>query len=170
MNSLFGVNFGIKGFTLIEIMIVTLILGIIIGGIFGVLYVADKSWSFDMALLELQQAVRQAMDGMTREVRQSRPASITILNNTLSFYVPNISKVIRYALSTNNSIIRRHPQQVVKVLANNITGLNFCCIGGTDCIDCANSRILQIHIQAGRTVRGRLISFSLTEQVRLRNE
>jgi len=159
------------GLSLIEILVTMVIMSFIIGGIFAILSIANLSWNSSMGLLDLQQGVRQAMDGMTREARQSRPTFITIANGgaQLDFFIPNISNVISYYV-LNNQIIREHPTGTSKVLANDISSLNFCCLGGADCMDCANSRVLQIQIQADKIVRGRALSFALQEKARLRNE
>jgi len=159
-----------SGLSLIEILISTLILGIIVAGIFAVLNIADMTWNSDMGLLEIQQQVRQAIDGMIREIRQCRPQDITIKDegSRVDFLVPDISNSISYYI-LNNQILREHPAGTQKILANDITDLKFCCVGGISCTDCLNAGILQIRIRADKTVKGRPLSFSLKEQTRLRN-
>ncbi len=136
-----------KGFTLIEVLVTTVILTFIIAGIFAVLNVADMNWHSDMGLLDLQQQARQAMDVMVKEIRQSTqdtslcPSGITRanLNAKISFYVvPQIyggSCVgpISYYRDTQDlnydgvtdQLIREYPQNTRKILANGITTLSF---------------------------------------------
>jgi hypothetical protein len=160
-----------RAFTIIEILVTFLILSLIIGGAFAVLNVANLSWNTSLGMLGLEQGVRQAMDGMTREARQSRPSNVDVHNggSQLDFYLPNITPVISYYVQ-NNQLIREHPNGTRQVLANDINNVNFCCVGGADCYDCSNSRILQIQLQASKSVRNAPLSFSLAEQVKLRNE
>jgi len=162
-----------KGFTLIEILVALLILSFIIGAIFAILNVANLSWNSSMGSLDLQQEVRQAMDGMIREIRQSKPTAITVdpSGAKVDFSIPNISNAISYSLSANK-IIRVYPagSGTFWTLANNISSLNFCCLGGANCTDCANSQILQIQMQAAKTVRNQSLSFPLQEKVKFRNE
>lgn len=157
------------GWTLVEILVTCGILTIIISGIFTILNVSDITWRADSGLLDLQQDVRRAMDGMIREARQSRPLDITNSLVKLDFYIPDVSNLISYYV-LNNQLIREHPAGIKKVLANNITSLDFCCSGGADCADCSHAHILQIQIQAAKTAGKRQVSFTLKEQARLRNE
>jgi hypothetical protein len=144
---------------------------LIVSGIFAIINVADVSWNVDMAFLDIQQQVRLALDGMTREARQAKPADITVSDEggRIDFLIPNVSNAVGYYLQ-GNRIIREHPAGTTKILANYINVLNFCCMGGSSCTDCANASILQIQIQATKTMKGRTATFPLTEKVMLRNE
>ncbi len=159
-----------KGFTLIEVSLVIVILIFIIAGIYMVLNIADKSWHWDLGLLELQQQARSAMDGMPREIRQSRHSDINITNNgtRADFSIPSASGLISYYLE-NNQIIREHPLGTTKILASDINYLNFTLA----------SHILDIRLKAKKSARGREIFFPLNEtgtaqvlkeKVRLRND
>lgn len=176
-----------KGFTLLEILITIAILGFIVAGIFAILNVADMMHNMDMGLLDLQQEVRQAMDGMIREIRQSGrrpPCNITIDDNsTITFSTPDRSNIRYYLDNNSHQIMRQQPAGTgaTKILTNDINNLSFCWWDGVDCCNpllevCSNLHILQIQISAGKTIRGRALSFPqdptkpLTEQVRLRNE
>ena len=159
-----------KGFSLIEILVSSVILIVLLGGILAVLRVANLSYEVGGGLLDLQQGARQVMDGMIREVRQSSPASLTVDGNEtrLDFYMPNISNPISYYLA-DNQIIREHPSGNTRVLANDVSNMTFCCLGGANCTDCSTSRLLQIQVQVNKTVRDKPVSFNLTEKVKLRN-
>lgn len=159
-----------RAFTLIEILVVTIIFAIIILGVFAVMNTSTMTWNSTLGNLQLEQGVRLAMDGITRETRQSKADQVTVADNgaRLNFYIPGIAPIISYYV-LNNQLIREYPAGTTKVLSNNITLLNFCCLGGADCFDCANSSMLQIQINANKTVRNIPLSFSLKEQVKLRN-
>jgi prepilin-type N-terminal cleavage/methylation domain-containing protein len=173
-----------RAFTLIEIMVASLILTVIIGGVFGVLKVADMVWNQDSGLLDLQQQARQSAAGMARELRQARTDDITISNScaTIQFVIPTditsspvtYSDSISYYLS-NGQLIREHPAGTTHVMGNDISSINFCCWHGAVCDeDCSDSSLLQIDLTASKTVRDRVLNFpltgALTEKVRLRNE
>jgi hypothetical protein len=146
-------------------------MSLIVAGIFAIINVADMTWNSDMAFLDIQQQVRLAMDGMTREVRQARSAQITVSGGggRIDFFIPNVSNAVGYYLQ-GGRIIREHPTGTTKILANYITALNFCCLGGAGCTDCAHANSLRIQIQGTKTMRGRTATFPLTEKVMLRNE
>ena len=160
-----------RAFTIIEILIAFFILSLIAGSIFAVTNIAILSWDSNRGGLELVQEVRQAMDGMTREARQSNGVTVNNGGSALDFSIPNVIYNINYSLNTTTyKLIREHPPNLPQVLANNINYLNFCCIGGASCTDCGNSAVLQIHIQANKTIRNIPQAFSLVEEVKLRNE
>jgi len=170
-----------RGFTIIEVLISFAILIIVFAGIFAVLNVGGQSWNAGSGSLDLQQQARQAMDGITKELRQSNVNNITIApdRTAINFTIPmNIttnpitySSNIGYYLNEDNQVIREHPVDTTRVLANNITNLSFCCEGGDSCFDYQNSTIVQIQLEASKSVRQRALTpFNLTEQVRLRNE
>lgn len=174
----------VKGFSLIEILISAAILSLVILGILGILQFADMTWHSDMGLLDLQQAARQAMDGITREIRRAdrlRNVTIAADGTSIQFYIPDYADSITYSLS-NNQIIRQHPGGTSRVLANDISSLSFCwlhsdgsCTSERDCGGvCSKSYLAQVQLRAGKTVKQRALVFPiagpLTEQVRLRNE
>lgn len=173
-----------RGFSLIEIMISAAILSLVILGILGILQFADMTWHSDMGLLDLQQAGRQAMDGISREIRRADPlrnVTMAIDGTSIQFYIPDYADSITYSLS-NNQIIREHPGGTNRVLANDISSLGFCwlhtdgsCTTNRDCSElCSKSYLAQVQLRAGKTVKQRQLVFPLagplTEQVRLRNE
>lgn len=173
-----------KGFSLIEIMISAVILSLVILGVLTIMNFANMTWHSDMGLLDLQQAARQAMDGMSREIRRAdRLRNITIAADgaSIQFYIPDYTDSITYSLS-NNQIIREHPGGTNRVLANAISALSFCwlhtdgsCTTSRDCGGlCSKSYLAQVQLRAGKTVKQRQLVFPLagplTEQVNLRNE
>jgi prepilin-type N-terminal cleavage/methylation domain-containing protein len=162
-----------KGFTLLEVLISLVILSIITVGIYGVLNISDKTYQNDLGLLDLQQQVRQSMDGMVKELKQSKASLISISNAgaRIDFKVPidlttspvTYTDFIAYYLG-GNQILREFPAGTTKVLANDINALNFSLAGNE----------LQVQLSAQKTVRQRVLTFPLTglltQKVRLRNE
>ncbi|MCK9604064.1 MAG: prepilin-type N-terminal cleavage/methylation domain-containing protein [Candidatus Omnitrophica bacterium] len=160
-----------KGFTIIEALITLGILSFVVIGIYAVFNMADKTYNEDMGLVDLQQEVRQAIGGMVREIRQGSRASMNIdVNGALTFSIPNAAN-ITYQLNTGSHQIIRQLSGTSKVLANDIQGLNFCWWDGVGCCasSCGNLQVLRVSIDASKMARRRLLSFSLAEQIRLRN-
>lgn len=162
-----------KGFTFVEILVSAAILSIIVAGIFLVLNIADMTWHSDMGLLDLQQQARQAMDGMVREIRQveiGNATPLTINGSSIQFYIPDYSSSIGYNLQ-NSQLIRQHSGNL-SAIANDIDSLSFCWWhSASSCNETRlNSDILQVQLNAAKTVRQRALAFSLKEQVGLRNE
>lgn len=164
-----------RGFTLVEILVSIAILSIVILGIFSVLNLGDVTWHSDTGLLYLQQGVRQAMESMIKEIRQSRSSDMAISEpgpndgSRIQFKIlldinnNTYSDFITYYRNSDNQLIREY-QSATQVLANDINSLNFS----------LSADMLETQLSAQKTVRGRVLSFpvtgALTEQVRLRNE
>ncbi|MCK4917558.1 MAG: prepilin-type N-terminal cleavage/methylation domain-containing protein [Candidatus Omnitrophica bacterium] len=153
-----------RGYTLIEILIVAAIVVIMSVGIISVLDIGNKSWNQEMALVGLQQEIRLAMEGMSREIRQGQ--NIIITGGTIiEFNIPDITDSIKYSF-IGSQIVREHPSNVTQVLSNNISFLNFSRLDG----------IIEIQLQAKKNVLNRELIFPLIEdkflklKVRLRNE
>ncbi len=60
-----------SGFTLIEMMVVLLLLGIILGAVFTQVDIAQKRSSLEQQRLDMFQEAREFMDNMTRDLRQA---------------------------------------------------------------------------------------------------
>ena len=166
------------GLTLIEILIAAALVTILMAGIMTVLNTANLSWHQDMGLVDLQQGVRFAMDGMTREMRQADPlrsVAIGAGGDSFQFYITNYTDPISYSLN-NNQLIREHPVGVNKILANNVSELDFCWMqNAASCtLTRGSSDVVQVHLRATKTVRQRTLTFPLSgplvEEVKLRNE
>jgi len=161
-----------KGFTLIEVLIGTFVAIFMAIGILYVLNVGDKIWNWDMGLVDLQQIARGTMHGIVSEIRQSKPQDITITDSgtTVAFAIPDSTAPIRYTLSSGE-IIREHPQGTERILANDISQLQFCCLHGATCdAACSAAHVLEIRLAVAKNVIGKNLSFSLVERVRLRND
>ena len=169
----------LKAVTLIELMVAGIIVFFMLYGLFVVLQSGDSTWNLSMGLVELQQNIRQAAEGMAREIRQTTASSITVSDSggRITFLHPNSSNSISYYRDVvNRQIIREHPVGTTIVLSNNADILDFCCLGGIDCYDCSSAHTVRIRTRARKSVRQRDITFPvvssdfLVEKVRLRNE
>ena len=150
-----------RAFTIVELLVAMLIFSLILGGIFGIVLVADKSWDSTLGMLGLVQEIRQGMDGMTREARQSsfNQAVVSIGGERLDFFTLGSGSVISY-YAQNNQLIREYPVGTTKVLANHISHISFV----------SSASMLQIQITASKTTIGnRALSASSVQQVKWRN-
>ena len=158
-----------KAFTLVEVLIVALIFSFLALGITQVMNLGNVTFPVDLGKIQLQQQTRQAMQWMTRELRQASNPVITG-SNRITF--DSFSDAgLNYYLDTGdangdglvNQILREFPAGSRRIMANNITSLTFTPDGPP-------IRLIRIDINAGRTILGKALDFSLVEQVRLRNE
>jgi prepilin-type N-terminal cleavage/methylation domain-containing protein len=158
--------------SLVEVIVSIAILAIIAAFVFGALVMGDRYWRSDLGLLDVHQQARMGIHGMVREIRQKNgTTNITIGNNSsqIDFYMTNVSNEVSYYLQSGQ-IIREHPTGATRVLANNITSLNFCCGQGATCdADCTSADYVEIRVTASKTA-GRTVTFNLSEKVQLRNE
>jgi len=131
-----------KGFSLIEMMVVVIILGLIVLGLVTFFTGGAKSWVAGQSQLEAQRNARQAMDRMVREIREGKE----IINGSdisLTVKVPvfdtngNITSYdsIKYALFNSNTIRRNSIS-----LINNVLKIN-----GEDIFEYYNSSGIEVN-------------------------
>ena len=97
-----------RGFSLIEMMVVVVILGLITLGLVTFFTGGAKSWVAGQSQLEAQRNARQAMDRMVREIRESDSINNSSIITNISFNTPFEVDAISYSLSVSgNSIIRQ---------------------------------------------------------------
>ena len=150
-----------KGFTLVELLVTTLIFSFMLMCFYSVLNVGRTHYFIDIGLIDLQEQERNALDRIVREVRASSATTITTISSTsdrISFNIPG-STGIQYFLS-GAQLIRQDPNGLQRIIAYNITRLKFTATG----------TLLQIQLQADQTVLSKALSVAMTEEVRLRNE
>jgi len=172
----------IKGLTLIETLVTTIIFSFIVIGIYGVLNIAQTNYDMNSASLNLQQQARQGMNRLSREVRQAYWSSISVTgpdannNYAVTFNTPDASGVRYYITETSVSgqmlwqLIREYPTNNIQIKAtgatipNNIAILNLSMLSG---------HILNIQMTTSKTFlsggRSQTLTFPLTEQVEVRN-
>ncbi len=86
----------IKGFTIVEILIVALTLGVLMAGLFYALITGESSWSFNAAKIEVQSEVRRAVDWIAKDVRQTVSWNIGSSSNNPSSTHIKFNKVTGY--------------------------------------------------------------------------
>jgi len=109
-----------KGYSLIEMMVVVVILGLIILGLVTFFTGGTKSWVAGQSQLEAQRNARQAMERMVREIRE---ASNIKENSTLYkviFKTPWIDKYYSWSGEKWDSVF-----EGTNPLINNVQNLTF---------------------------------------------
>lgn len=163
----------VGGFTFLEIMVTTLILSILTAGVFFVVLISDKVYHMDTALLDLQQFTRRALDEMVEELRAADTIVIPAGLNSITFN-GTLGSGINYFRDAQNKLIRQYPTGTFRTIAGHISALSFCWCHGANCSTCnstsAGSELIQIQLTSTNTIRGRVISFPMKGQVKLRNE
>lgn len=106
-----------RGFSLIELMVVVVILGIIVLGLVTFFTGGAKSWVAGQSQLEAQRNARQAMDRMVREIREA--SKITISNDTKIVFDTPWETSITYELLINTINRNNNP------LINNVSNFDF---------------------------------------------
>lgn len=160
-----------SGFTLAEIMVVAAIVAIIAAAVICIFVAGKRTWFISSAQVATQQAARNAIDRMSRELIFSSPleADIGTSGDTITFRIPasvgadgdiTWTGTIQYSLNAGQ-IIRTMASQT-DVLANNIQALQFSPLG---------SRGIELEVTAQKyTLDGRNIEYPLSSQLYYRNE
>jgi len=159
-----------KAFTIIEVLIVVVIFSFLAIGITGVMNLGNLTFPIDLGQVNLQHQVRQAMQWLSRELREASAVTYGADYKSVTFNSYSGSGIAYYLDASDvngdnltNQIIREFPAGSRRVIANDISELLFT-------PDTVNPLLLRVDISAGRTVMNKALTFSLAEQVRLRNE
>ena len=159
-----------RAFTLLEVLIVAVIFSFLMVGITSVLNLGNITFPVDLGQINLQNQTRQAMQWMTRELLEASGVTVGSGNNRITFNNYNGSGITYYLDTSdangdhlNNQIIREFPSGTRRMVAQDISGLVFTS-------DATNPLLLRIDISASRAIMNKPFTFTLTEQVRLRNE
>jgi len=160
------------GFTFVEVLITALILSFMFAGIYAVLNIGNKNFPEEMGLLDLEQQVRLGGEWLQKDLREViNSSSLTVTNpgacnGEISFSTPNKSQLKYYRDLSDangdgrvNQIIREYPAGTRSVKANDISCLEF---------QLLQNNLLQIKIDANKTVMQKPFSFSLTEKAKIR--
>ncbi len=166
-----------KAFSLVEVFISIVIFTFIIAGVFAVFYLANTISQLDLGRMDLAQPIRQAMQGMVRELRQSAHSDVVLSQNgqRIDFVIRNFSSIpeivypISYYLNASGQLIRENPSGQQKILANQISTLCFCwdSVTGECGVNCSSS--FRLRLEAAKLTGQKTLLFSLIEKVRLRN-
>ena len=110
-----------KGFSLIEMMVVVVILGLIVLGLVTFFTGGAKSWVAGQSQLEAQRNARQAMDRMVREIREASDIMASSTSLEINFNTP-WSINLKYSWSGN----KWEPiYKGTNLLINNVQSLTF---------------------------------------------
>lgn len=107
-----------KGFSLIELMVVLVILSLIILGLVTFFTGGARSWIKGQSQLQAQRDARQAMDRMVREIRESDHIEDSSTPSSIDFHTP-FDGYISYSLL--DSYLKRGSNPVI----NNVQSLVF---------------------------------------------
>lgn len=108
-----------KGFSLIEMMVVVIILGLIVLGLVAFFTGGAKSWVAGQSQLKAQREARQAMDRMVREIREADYIYSTSISSQIDFNTP-FDGPISYSLSGSGDLKRGS-----NLMINNVQSLAF---------------------------------------------
>ena len=170
-----------RAFTIVELMVAAAIFLFIVGGIYGIMNAGRSLYDADMGRLDLQSSARRALDSLTAELRQTSMRNISILDDgaEVRFEVPaNISSgtavysgPIWYYVNADAQLVREHPADSLKVVAQYMDSLEFCCWNGTACAgNCSSADSVIVRMGFNRTYKQRTYLFNVTENVVVRND
>ena len=112
-----------KGFSLIEMMVVVVIMGLIVLGLVTFFTGGAKSWVAGQSQLAAQRNARQATDRMVREIREGKNLKTNSTSNSILFITPfDGSSEIRYHLNTGTGTLYRNTTNAV---IDNVLNLSF---------------------------------------------
>ncbi len=151
-----------KAFTLIEVLITTVIIATLLLGLMSIVMSGNQIYLQVTDSIEIRQAARNAMDRIVRELRESNGApsaeELALHPSDITFTGPRLPSV-RYFLS-NGNIMREYPAGTIQSIAVNVTDLVFVRSGPQ----------VDITIQATQDTGTPPLTFLLKQKVRLRNE
>lgn len=110
-----------KGFSLIEMMVVVVILGLIVLGLVTFFTGGTKSWVAGQSQLKAQREARQAMDRMVREIREGNSFTISTDNKSITISYPTSFGKSSVTYSLSSTTISRDGSPVI----NNVKTLEF---------------------------------------------
>ena len=127
MKKMIHYKYNEKGFSLIEMMVVVVILGLIVLGLVTFFTGGTKSWVAGQYQLAAQRNARQAMDSMVREIREGKNAKNNSTSNSIVFNTPfDGSPDIQYHL--NDGTLYRNTNAII----DNVLSLSFTYFDNTD--------------------------------------
>jgi MSHA biogenesis protein MshO len=123
MKKMIHYKYNEKGFSLIEMMVVVVILGLIVLGLVTFFTGGTKSWVAGQYQLAAQRNARQSIDRMVREIREGNNFTIGPNNSVTISYLDSFEKSsVTYSWSSNKGdpVLRGTVQ-----LINNVKKLEF---------------------------------------------
>lgn len=180
----------VKGFSLIELMIVSAIFVFLLGVILGFINFGNMSWQIGSSKMTVNQELRRGMEAMGRDLSQAKASTISIppgdSSNSMSFQMArdlnndgaiSLSSGVLEGLQPSDPYIAYSMvfnaagfNQLIKtsngstsVLANYLTGLQFT-------RDLSSQNIIYISLSGEKSsIAGHLVEGSLSGRLILRN-
>jgi len=115
----------LKGFSLIELMVVVVILSLIVLGLVTFFTGGARSWISGQYQLSAQRNVRQAMDFMVREIREGSNYTIGGGNDSITISYPSSLNKNSVTYKLTGNIIQRESNSTTNNLLNNVRTLVF---------------------------------------------
>lgn len=166
-----------KGFTLVEILVVTGVLGIIAASVLVVAVSWQRSWNISKVQMDVQSQARRAISEIAEELSQTSQSkvSISVAGDVITFQLPNDDYAegeftwgdqIQYSLISGpagiSQLLRTNLTTTqTEVLANYINGIQFTLTGS----------IVGMQVTVNKTPQGgeAPVTMQLDPQVSLRN-
>lgn len=166
-----------KGFTLVEILVVTGVLGIIAASVLVVAVSWQRSWNISKVQMDVQSQARRAISEIAEELSQTSQSkvSISVAGDVITFQLPNDDYAegeftwgdqIQYSLISGpagiSQLLRTNLTTTqTEVLANYINGIQFTLTGS----------IVGMQVTVNKTPQGgeAPVTMQLDSQVSLRN-
>jgi len=103
-----------KGFSLIEMMVVVVILGLIVLGLVTFFTGGARSWVVGQSQLEAQRNARQVMDIMVREIREGNSFTISTDKKSIKISYPTSFGKGPVTYSLSSTTVNRDGSTVIK--------------------------------------------------------
>ncbi|MFH0739175.1 MAG: prepilin-type N-terminal cleavage/methylation domain-containing protein [Candidatus Omnitrophota bacterium] len=189
-----------RAFTLVEALASTLIIGVVMAALSVALTIGETSRSISTAQVDLQANVRGVLDIVVRDFRQTVTQQIVnsepVPSTTYAKFRPvqrwNITNAnyeldanfTEYNYSAANTTLTRNILNSVGVVLSsrnfyNITAIPFYTVDTSDesvvpltkdGLQASNGRVVIVIAGQGLARQGRILSYNLTEEVKVRNE
>ncbi len=168
-----------KGLTLVEVLVTSVVLAVLIVALFLVLNIGQRSWIQGDANIQLQQEIARAVVVISRELKETAPKKVRIQASSITFNVPQDlngdtsvvdadgyiewSPDIIYSLNGSNQITRSF-NGATSIVANNISALQFSFVPNEEAV-------IQLNLTASKTSdTGKLVQDSGQAVVKVRNQ
>jgi prepilin-type N-terminal cleavage/methylation domain-containing protein len=183
----------VRGFTIVELMVVCAIMGIMMSALLMALQAGGTTNEIGSAKVDLESEVRMLVDWISRDVRQAKiqemnnntPATGHIKFtlwawNNLTNATDLSDSYIEYSYDSANQILSRNFQdENSTIFAVNFTNITmppfYTSYSNEDSNSFSNATLLEtrtliIAVKKEKIVKDRNLNFTLVEQVRVRNE